>query len=186
MIGFLRGKVHHFDLDYVLLDVNDVGYRINFYHPELLKRGEEVIIYTYENVREDEQSLYGFLSIEEYDLFVKLISVKGLGPKIASGILASASVDSVIEAIENEDVSFMRGMPGVGAKTAGQIILDLKGKLVSAPSTPINNAKMNDVAEALATLGYKPSEIKPVIKELSKEDLSTDEYLKRALAMLIK
>jgi len=187
MIGFLRGKVHHFGLDYVLLDVNNVGYRINFYHPELLKKGEEITIYTYENVREDEQSLYGFLSLDEYDLFVKLISVKGLGPKIASGILSASSVDTVIEAIENEDVAFMRSMPGVGAKTAGQIILDLKGKLVSEPvSTAATNAKMNDVAQALGTLGYKPSEIKPVIKELSKEDLSADEYLRRALAMLIK
>ena len=93
MIGFLRGKVHLFGNDYVLLDVNDVGYRINFYHPEKLKIGEEVLIYTYENIREDEQSLFGFLSYAEYELFVKLISVKGLGPKIASGILAKSKVD---------------------------------------------------------------------------------------------
>ena len=75
MIGFLRGKVHLFGNDYVLLDVNNVGYRINFYHPEKLKIGEEVLIYTYENIREDEQSLFGFLSYAEYELFVKLISV---------------------------------------------------------------------------------------------------------------
>ena len=186
MIGFLRGTVHHFDVDYVLLDVNNVGYRINFYHPEAIRKGEEKIIYTYENIREDERSLYGFLSLDEYDLFVKLISVKGLGPKIASNILASASVESVIEVIENDDIDFMRRMPGIGAKTASQIILDLRGKLVSSTSPVVNNAKMNDVAEALKSLGYRPGEIKPVIRELSKEDLSTDEYIKRALAMLIK
>ena len=80
----------------------------------------------------------------------------------------------------------MRRMPGIGAKTASQIILDLRGKLVSSTSPVVNNAKMNDVAEALKSLGYRPGEIKPVIRELSKEDLSTDEYIKRALAMLIK
>ena len=186
MIGFLRGKVHHFGIDYVLLDVNNVGYRINFFHPELLKKDEEALIYTYENVREDEQSLYGFLSLDEYDLFVKLISVKGLGPKIASGILAGSNVERIIEAIENDDVAFMRNMPGVGAKTASQIILDLKGKLVSNQEVKVDTAKMNEVVEALKTLGYKPSEIKPIVRELAKEDLSTNEYIKRALSMLIK
>lgn len=186
MIGFLRGTVHRFGLDYVLLDVNNVGYRINFYHPELLKNGEEVLIYTYQNVREDEQSLYGFLSLDEYDLFVKLISVKGLGPKIASGILASASVERVIEAIENNDATFMLSIPGIGAKTASQIILDLKGKLVTTEVTKVQNDKLNDVAEALKNLGYRPSEIKPVLKRLAEEDLDADEYLRRALAMFVK
>lgn len=186
MIGFLRGTVHHFGLDYVLLDVNNVGYRINFYHPELLKIGEEILIYTYQNVREDEQSLYGFLSLDEYDLFVKLISVKGLGPKIASGILANASVESIIEAIENDNATFMHSMPGVGVKTAGQIILDLKGKLVSPEVSKVQNDKLNDVGEALKNLGYRPSEIKPVLKQLANEDLDADEYLRRSLAMLLK
>ena len=186
MIGFLRGKVHYFTNDYVLIDVNNVGYRVNFFHPELLKKDEETLIYTYENIREDEQSLYGFLSLEEYDLFVKLISVKGLGPKIASGILACNSVADIVEAIENSDVSFMRRMPGVGAKTASQIILDLKGKLVANEEVKVDNVKMNDVTEALKSLGYKPSEIRPIVKELSKDNLSTDEYIRRALSMLVK
>lgn len=186
MIGFLRGIVHYFGLDYVLLDVNDVGYRINFFHPEYLKIGEEIIIYTYENIREDEHSLFGFLSLEEYDLFVKLISVKGLGPKIASNILARAKVNDIIDAIENSDVAFMKAMPGIGAKTASQIILDLKGKLVSANEEKIDDDKLKDVSEALKSLGYKQAEIKPVIRALSKEDMSTDEYIKKALSMLMK
>ena len=77
MIGFVRGIVHAFGLDYVLIDVNGIGYRIGFYHPEVLRVGKEMTIYTYQNVREDEISLYGFLSLQEYDLFTKLISVKG-------------------------------------------------------------------------------------------------------------
>ena len=185
MIGFLRGKVHLFGNDYVLLDVNNVGYRINFYHPEKLKIGEEVLIYTYENIREDEQSLFGFLSYAEYELFVKLISVKGLGPKIASGILAKSKVDDIIRAIENSDVNYMKSMPGVGAKTASQIILDLKGKLVASEEIKVNE-KLNDAVETLKSLEFKSLELKNIIKELSKEDLSTEQYVKRALAMLAK
>ena len=184
MIGFLRGTVHHFGLDYVLLDVNGVGYRINFYHPESLKLNHEITIYTYQNVREDEISLYGFLSLAEYDLFIKLISVKGLGPKIASNILSNSSVEAVVTAIETGDIDFMRRMPGIGSKTASQIILDLKGKLVEAEVKVREDLK--DVSEALKQLGYKPAEIKPVIKRLEKEEGSTDELIRKALAMLIK
>ena len=184
MIGFLRGTVHHFSMDYVLLDVNGVGYRINFFHLEALSLNKEMTIYTYQNVREDKISLYGFLSLAEYDLFIKLISVKGLGPKIASGILSNTSVEAVIAAIETGDVDFMRRMPGIGNKTASQIILDLKGKLVETEKE--SREELKDVAEALKQLGYKPAEIKPVMKKLEKESGSTDELIRKALAMLIK
>jgi len=184
MIGFVRGIVHAYGLEYVLIDVNGIGYRISFYHPEALSMGKEMTIYTYQNVREDEISLYGFLSLEEYDLFVRLISVKGLGPKIASSILSKASVDAVISAIENGDVEFMQRMPGVGKKTASQIILDLKGKLVETKQ--IDNEKLNDVYEVLKQFGYKQAEIKPVLKKLEKEEGSTDELIKKALSMFIK
>lgn len=187
MIGFLRGKVHHFEIDYLLLDVNNVGYRINFYRSQLLKKDEEILIYTYENVREDESTLYGFLTLEEYDIFVKLISVKGLGPKLASGILASAPVEDIIEAIRKEDIGFMRNMPGIGAKTAGQIILDLRGKFVPQLDILMENKVLMDVEEALKQLGYKTGEIRPVLKQLASEDgLNADEYLKKALSLLVK
>jgi len=184
MIGFVRGTVHAYGLDYVLIDVNGIGYRINFYHPESLSLNKEMTIYTYQNVREDEISLFGFLSLQEYDLFVKLISVKGLGPKIASGILSSASVDSIISAIETGDIDFMRRMPGIGNKTASQIILDLKGKLVEVDSIP--NEKLVDVSDALKQFGYKSAEIKVVLKKLEKENGSTEELIKKALSLLAK
>ena len=184
MIGFVRGKVHAYGLDYVLIDVNGVGYRINFNHPESLTVGQEITIYTYQNVREDEISLFGFLSLEEYDLFVKLISVKGLGPRIASSILGRASTENVIKAIEDGDVEFMKAMPGIGNKTASQIILDLKGKLVEDIS--MGSESLSDVIEALKSFGYKMQEIKPVIKKLEKEKGSTDELVKKALKMFAK
>ena len=184
MIGFVRGTVHAYGPDYVLIDVNGIGYRISFFHPEVLRKDKEMTIYTYQNVREDEISLFGFLSLEEYDLFVKLISVKGLGPKIASNILSKASVDSIIAAIETGDIDFIRQMPGVGKKTASQIILDLKGKLVETVES--DNPDLSDVAEALKALGYKPSEIRPVMRKLATEKGSTDELVKKALSLLMK
>lgn len=184
MIGFVRGKIHSFGSDYVLVDVNNIGYRINFYHPDSLKIGQEILIYTYQNVREDEISLYGFLSQEEYDLFVKLISVKGLGPRIASSILARESIENIVDAIEKGDVGFMKNMPGVGSKTASQIILDLKGKLVDNNETV--NDKLQEVEDALKQFGYKSQEIKPVIQALKNENGSTDELIKKALKKFVK
>lgn len=185
MIGFVSGTVHAFGLDYVLVDVHGVGYRINFYHPEELSVGKQVTIYTYQNVREDEISLFGFLSLLEYDLFTKLISVKGLGPKIACSILSRSSVEDVIKAIEAGDVDFMKRMPGIGNKTASQIILDLKGKLVRADEEKFSES-LNDVGEVLKALGYKAQEIKNVLKKLNDEEGSTDELIKKALSMLVK
>ena len=185
MIGFVRGIVHTFSIDYCLIDVNGIGYRINFFHPDALQIGKEITIYTYQNVREDEISLFGFLSLEEYDLFVKLISVKGLGPKIASSILSRSSTQSIIKAIEDGDVDFMKHMPGVGNKTASQIILDLKGKLIDSSNNEIDD-RFLEVEDALKQFGYKTQEIKPVIKALKNEKGTTDELVKKALKMFVK
>ena len=186
MIGFVRGIVHAFGLDFVLIDVNGVGYRINFNRPECLTIGKEMTIYTYQNVREDEISLFGFLSLDEYDLFTKLISVKGLGPKIAMNILSRASSEDIIKAIEDGDVDFMKRMPGIGNKTASQIILDLKGKLVDTNDDVVINDSLNEVSDALKQFGYKPSEIKNTLKKLNNENGSTDELIKKALSILMK
>lgn len=183
MIGFLRGKVHAFSKDYVLLDVNGVGYRINFQHPELLKLNEEITIYTYQSVSENDMSLFGFRSLKEYDFFIKLISVKGLGPRTASNMLAYVDYETIIEAIEKEDLTFIKSMPGIGLKTASQIILDLRGKLAEED---VGDDKLKDVQEALKQLGYKASEIKPILKELAKESLAEEEYLRKALSLLKK
>ncbi|MGN1054677.1 MAG: Holliday junction branch migration protein RuvA, partial [Erysipelotrichaceae bacterium] len=119
-------------------------------------------------------------------LFIKLISVKGLGPKIASNMLAKESVGKIVSAIENNDVAFMKKMPGIGAKTASQIILDLKGKLVETGVEEKHDPKLDDVYDALKALGYKANEINPVMKKIKEENLSTDEYIKKALGLLLK
>ena len=183
MIGFIKGKVHALGTDYILLDHDGIGFRISFMYPERLHLGEEYTIYTYQNVREDEISLYGFLSLAEYDLFTKLISVKGLGPKIASNILARSSVDDLLEAIATNDIDFIKKMPGVGNKMASQIILDLKGKLV-AEKTDKDDPRLEEVREALKALGYKANEFANILKELAKKDLSRDQMIKEALKAL--
>lgn len=183
MIGFLRGLVHKYTNDYVLLDVHGVGYRINFQHPEILKEGEEITIYTYQNVSENDMSLFGFKDLQEYDLFTKLISVKGLGPKMASNMLGAVNYKTIIEAIEKEDLSFIKSLPGIGNKTASQIILDLRGKLTNDDDV---DDRFKDVIDALKQLGYKTNEIKPVLKQIAKENLSEKEYIKKALGLLKK
>lgn len=188
MIAFVTGKVHSFGLDWVILENQGIGYRIYFGHPETLSLNKTVMLYTYQYIREDENSLYGFLSTEEYGLFVKLISVKGLGCKTAGAALGASSFERIVAAIEMSDVAYLKQMPGIGTKTASQIILDLKGKLV-AQSTKDEKAspQLQDAYEALKTLGYKAGEIASIQKEMSQmTPTTTDEYVRNALQLMLK
>lgn len=188
MIAFIKGKVHSFTLDWVILDCGGIGYKIFFAHPEKLKLNEEVLLYTYQYIREDEHSLFGFLNQADFDLFTKLISVKGVGCKTANSIFASSNTEKLIQAIEISDIDFLKKLPGIGAKTASQIILDLKGKLVSEHKEDSKLSKtLIDTFDALKSLGYKQSELTPLVKQLEANvDQSTDALLKLALQILGK
>lgn len=186
MIAFIKGKVHSFTLDWVILDCGNIGYKVYFAHPEKLKLNEEVLLYTYQYIREDEHSLFGFLSQTDFDLFTKLISVKGVGCKTANSIFASSNSDRLIQAIEVSDIDYLKKLPGIGAKTASQIILDLKGKLVSDHKEDSRLSKsLLDTFDALKSLGYKQAELNPLVKQLEKStDQSTDALLKLSLQIL--
>ncbi len=189
MITFIRGIVHSFTADHVIIDNNGIGYFINFMHPNDLTLGETITIYTYQHFREDGTFLYGFSSKAELDLFEKLISVKGLGPKTALNMLAVAHYDQIIEAIENGKIDFLKKMPSIGSKTAQQIILDLKGKLVEDDNNTSskNSPNLDEAIAGLKSLGYKASEINAVVADLKKlENASTDVYLKEGLKLLLK
>lgn len=188
MIAFIKGKVHSFTLDWVILDCGGIGYKIYFAHPEKLRLNEEVLLYTYQYIREDEHSLFGFLNQSDYDLFTKLISVKGVGCKTANSIFASSNSDRLVQAIEVSDIEYLKKLPGIGAKTASQIILDLKGKLVSDHKEDSKLSKsMVDTFDALKSLGYKQAELNPLIKQLEGNlDQSTDALLKLSLQILGK
>ncbi|MBO1514791.1 Holliday junction branch migration protein RuvA [Metabacillus bambusae] len=202
MIEFIKGYVDDVTPEYIVIDHRGLGYQIHTPNPFSYRKSqqEEIIIYTYQHVREDILALYGFQSREEKALFMKLLNVTGIGPKGALAILASGNPSQVIEAIENENDTFLVKFPGVGKKTARQIILDLKGKLgdVAALYAPdlftheeisekhTANHALNEAIEALKVLGYAEREIKKVAPSLAEESLTTDQYVKKALQKLLK
>ena len=188
MIAFIVGKVYSYGKDYVVVENNGVGYYLNFSRPEKISLGQELMFHTYQHVREDDISLFGFLTPEEKILFMNLISVKGVGPKSAIAILGASPTSELVNAIELGDVGFLKRMPGIGAKTASQIILDLKGKLVEEQNdSNYKSIAFDEAIAALKSLGYKTNEIQTITKELAAhQDLTTDEYIKTGLQLLLK
>lgn len=202
MIEFIKGYVDDVTPEFIVMDHHGIGYQIHTPNPFSYEKSsqKELIIYTYQHVREDILALYGFQSREEKALFMKLLNVTGIGPKGALAILASGNPSQVIEAIENENDTFLVKFPGVGKKTARQIILDLKGKLgdvaaLYAPDLFTNeqaienrttNLALSEAIEALKVLGYAEREIKKVVPSLQEESLTTDQYIKKALQKLLK
>jgi holliday junction DNA helicase RuvA len=201
---FFKGTVEFVGPEYIVIENNGIGYQISTPNPFIYsgKMGNIVTVFTYHYVREDIIALYGFETREEKRLFTKLLNVSGIGPKGALAILASGEVQQVISAIENEDEGFLVKFPGVGKKTARQMILDLKGKLQDIvpdyfpnlfnadqfPETSSNstNIDFEEAMLALKALGYSEKEIKKIAPELRKEQLSTDQYIKKALQRLLK
>ena len=183
MYGYIKGFVKDIESDYIILDNNGVGFLIYTASPYSFEIDKEYQVYLYQNVREDEMSLYGFKSIEEKKLFLKLIGVKGLGCKMALPMLATGSPAGIIDAIERENIIYLKKFPKIGDKVARQIILDLKGKLTasSADNTIVNS----DLIDALKSLGYKASDINKVVKQVdSSADLEVQ--IKDALKLLLK
>lgn len=190
MIAFVKGIVCSILKDAVVVDNHGIGYLIYVSNPVMFALQSEVTLFTYQHVREDAMLLFGFPSQEEQDVFMRLISVKGVGPKTALTMLGVCPVNDMIAAIEQNDVATLKKLPGIGAKTAQQIVLDLKGKLVEADELEQKlaiNANLADAMDALKALGYKTSELNSIKKELSKQkDKTADEYIRLSLGMLAK
>ncbi len=184
MYEYMNGKITEIDSTYIVLEVAGIGYLINVGNPYSYSIGEDTKVYIYQHIREDENTLYGFHSLEEKQFFLKLIDVKGLGCKMALPILATGSINGVIDAIERENVLYLKKFPKIGDKVAKQIILDLKGKLnASASSAPIDN--YDELIEVLQGLGYKLPDIKKVLPNI-KTDTSIEEQIKDALKLMLK
>ena len=144
------------------------------------------MIYLYLNIKEDEHSLFGFKDKTEKQLFLKLISVKGVGPKTALPILATGSINGIIDAIERENILYLKKFPKIGEKVAKQIILDLKGKFKNINIEVSEEITSNEeLYETLKSLGYKDKEIKMVIPKIS-NDLTLEEKVKEGLKLLLK
>ena len=185
MIGFLRGKVLLANEHHVLLDVSGVGYKVHAPLPILvsLTPQEEVSLYVYTHVREDQLTLFGFKDELNLFLFEKLIGVSGIGPKSALAMLSVHSPASIADAVEREDASALSHTPGVGKKTSEKIILELRGKLSHLVGTKETDTTY-EVRLALETLGYSSKEIHDVLQKLKSENKSTSTLIKEALAHL--
>ena len=180
MFGYIKGIIKDIDSNHIIIDNHDIGYQIYVPNPYYYKLNETYTIYTYNHVKEDEYSLYGFKNKEELNLFLKLISVKGLGPKMALPMFATGITD----AIDRENILYLKKFPKIGDKVARQIILDLKGKLNGNQMSLLTN-ETNELTDALLALGYKQADIKKVIVNVSQE-LSLEEQIKESLKLLLK
>lgn len=184
MIYFLKGKVALKDGDSLVIDVRDVGYQVLVSHIDDYEIGDEVLIYTYNVVREDEQYLVGFSSLDEKSVFLSLIKVKGLGPKSAIGALSSTTPQEVVNAIASNNVAYLKKLPGIGAKAAAQIILDLKGQLTGGSKG--DPGVYEEVYEALKGLGFKGAAIDRVLATINEPDATAEDVLRLALNKLRK
>jgi len=184
MYSYIIGTITEIDSNYIVLDNNGVGYQIYTPNPYSFVENEKYKVYLYQYVREDENSLYGFKTKEEKELFLKLIDVKGLGCKMALPILATGSIEGIVDAIERENILYLKKIPKIGDKVARQIILDLKGKLVSSKSETINSKDYSELVEALKSLGYKNSDINKILPSIKENDV--ENQIKEALRLLLK
>ncbi|MGN8645633.1 Holliday junction branch migration protein RuvA [Gracilibacillus sp. HCP3S3_G5_1] len=199
MIAYINGEVAEITEQAIILETNGVGYEVICPNPYRFqaREGERQKVYTYHYVREDAQILYGFRNQEEKSLFAQILNVSGIGPKGALAVLATTSVRDFVVAIEQEDEKFLTSFPGVGKKTARQMILDLKGKLPfdyqtehmsqGHESVPESNEALQEAIEALKALGYSEKEINQIKPVLTKEHSDTaDTYIRKGLALLSK
>lgn len=186
MFDYIIGKIAYLKSNAIVVDNQGIGYLIYVANPFSYEEGKEYKVYTYEHITENEDSLYGFKTLEEKELFLKLISVKGLGPKMTLPILAVGSIDGIKDAIERENILYLKKFPKIGEKLARQIVLDLKGKLeYTSSSNTSEMEKENELEEVLIGLGYKEKEIRPVLAKVN-PDLTIEEQVKEALKLLLR
>ena len=197
MIGYVKGVVSHIFSNSCFIDVHGVGYRT--YAPastlDTLTVGQEALLYTYMSVREDAILLYGFATQDEYDLFMLLIGVNGVGPKVALGILSADKADGFRLAVHQKDIKSLPKMPGVGKKTAERIVLELQDKIglegtapaaeTGASSEPTGLSGMvAETVSALTGLGYSEQEVLPVAEAHAGECKSVEDLLRATLKSL--
>lgn len=204
MYAYIKGEIVDMTEDNVVLECNNIGYNIKVPFSvvqQLPGIGEEVRIYTYTCVREDAFILYGFLTRDDLWIFKKLITVNGIGPKGALGILSVMSADDLRFAIIAGDAKAISKAPGIGAKSAERIILDLKDKIdleaVITQGVSVNPGQLltsdtkseakNEAIEAMTALGYSPSEAVKAVKQLTiTDDMDSGVILKEALKILVR
>lgn len=193
MIGKLTGTVDQIYKNFLILDVNGVGYRVAVPIPMLtrnLKRGESLTLYTHTYVRDDVLALFGFDSLDQLSLFETLLSIAGVGPRIALNIISSGNLDVISEATLNGDVDFFSNIQGIGKKTAQRIIVDLRAILGSGKETTLLEISIpayEETVQALRQFGFSASEARETLRGIKgKEKMTTEELLKEAFKQIGK
>lgn len=183
MYSFFRGNVESIEQSKVSLEVNSIGYEINVCESDIkkIKQGDNIKLFTYLQVKEDDMKLFGFLDKNNLELFKKLILVSGVGPKVAIGIIGSLNSEDICIAIATENVSMLKSISGVGPKMAQKIIFELKDKIIKEQLAQTDSKKvaknldenaLKEAITALQVLGYSQKQINDVINKL---DISGDE-----------
>ncbi|NLK21662.1 MAG: Holliday junction branch migration protein RuvA [Epulopiscium sp.] len=196
MISYVKGTLEYIDETEIIIDVNGIGYKLMMSSSamgRLPSIGREIKIFTYLQVREMEMALYGFITREEQYMFERLISVSGIGPKGALGVLSTLSPGDFYLAVITEDVKTLSSAPGVGKKTAQRIILDLKDKINTIEavgisemdSFPLNqNGIEEEAISALTSLGYTRLEASKAVSAVITEDMKVEDIIKVSLKKL--
>ncbi len=205
MFEYIKGVVTFVCPYYITIENQGIGYQLAVANPYRYSESDkkEMKIFVHQVIREDAHTLYGFFDLDEKELFLRLIRVSGIGPKSALAILASEDHVGLVRAIESDDAEYLTKFPGVGKKTAQQMILDLKGKLGELSQSKIvsdeqqdptvigskgeKNPALSEAIEALWALGYSEREVKKVVPELEKSSAATtDDFLRLALKVVMK
>ena len=206
MLAYIKGTLEMKMTGYVVIDVGGLGYKIFMSDSGIEKLGnigEQVKVHTYYRVREDDISIFGFNTLEELKMFELLISVSGVGAKKALGMLAVCEPTEFALAVITDDVKTLSAMPGIGAKSAQRIILELKDKIkkeeqiqkiaksgknekTKLEKTIENENKIDEAMQALQVLGYNKKEIEKAFEKLNKEEMSTEEMIRKGLTILGK
>lgn len=188
MINFIEGKVVDKQEDYVVIENNQIGYEIyvsSFTQNTLIYQNEMAKLFTYMNVREDGITLYGFATKEEKNMFLKLISVSGIGPKMAMGILSNISIVDLTNAIFRQDIKMLCTVKGLGKKTAERLLVELKDKTlpttVASSDDNVNMSYVDEATDALVSLGVGKNEAYRLARENAKECASVEEIITKVL-----
>ncbi len=176
MIAYLRGVLTAVEMDYIIVEVNGIGYQV-FLHSRafnfLPSLGEKLLIHTYLQITDNEYRLFGFINKEEIGLFEQVISVSGIGPRVANNILSSMEPTTFCRAIISQDDKTLTTIPGIGKKSAARLIFELKDKLsdfVTEAPTMGEDINMAELVEAMEALGYSRHELMPIINKLAHEN----------------
>lgn len=196
MFDYIKGQLTKISAKYIVVETGGLGYIIYVANPYSFTDSvkQSVTIYLHQVIREDAQLLFGFHTEDEKNVFLKLISVSGIGPMTALAILAVDDNQGLVAAIDNSDIKYLMKFPKIGKKTAQQMILDLAGKFVEVPlagqKQSLNqlsaNQQLDEAIEALLALGYKATELKKISTFFEGTDETAEQYIKSALKLLMK